>query len=313
MYGKKIRMGRLIDPRYGRGVIIPYAHGLLQGPIPGLENINEINRYMEIFRKSRATGIIISYGYVKYSADYLIGRCVPSAIILIDWINMTKAYRGNVPYDEVRTCICTSIEDAIKVGADGVMTYLTLGFEDPSLEAEEIRKNGLVVKECERVGLPVIIEPVMAGFKNKDIFYDKEYLKINDRIAAEIGADIVKSHYTGDSESFREVVENCAAPIMIAGGPKSGTMEETYEMIRGAVQAGAAGTIVGRKIFQAENIEKCLNEVCKIVYDEFPRNNDIQIRCINGVCSASGAGDENELVEKIASQVISEYKNKISK
>jgi DhnA family fructose-bisphosphate aldolase class Ia len=193
------------------------------------------------------------------------------------------------------------------------MTYLTLGFGDPSLESEEIRKNGIVVKECEKVGLPVIIEPVMAKFKNKDIFYDKEYLKINDRIAAEIGADIVKSQYTGDPESFREVVENCAAPIMIAGGPKSGTMEETYEMIRGAVRAGGAGTIVGRKIFQSENIEECLNEVCRIVYDEFPKNNDIQIRCMNGVCNATGAGEDNELVEKIASQVIFEYKNKISK
>ena len=313
MYGKKIRMGRLIDPKYGRGVIIPYAHGLLQGPIPGLENINEINKYMGIFKRSRATGVIISYGYLKYSADYFIGRNIPGLVLLIDWINMTKAYRGSVPYEEVRTSICTSIEDAVRVGADGVMTYLTLGFDDPSLESEEIRKNGLVIKECEKMGLPVIIEPVMAKFKNKDIFYDKEYLKINDRIAAEIGADIVKSQYSGDPDSFREVVENCAAPVMIAGGPKSGTIEETYEMIRGSVKAGGAGTIVGRKIFQSENIEDCLNEVCKIVYDEFPRNDDIQIRCINGICSATGAGKDNELVEKIASQVIYEYKSRINK
>ena len=309
MYGKKIRMGRLIDPKYGRGVIIPYAHGLLQGPIPGLENINEINKYMEIFKNSRATGIILSYGYLKYSADYLIGRRVPALILIIDWINMTKAYRGVVPYDEVRTGICTSIEDAIKCGADGVMTYLTLGFDDPSMESEEIKKNGFVVKECAKVGLPVIIEPVMAKFKNKDIFYDKDYLKINDRIAAEIGADIVKSQYSGDPETFKEVVENCAAPIMIAGGPKSGTMEETFEMIRGSIKAGGAGTIVGRKIFQSEDVARCLEEVCKIVYEESPKNKGIQIKCIDGVCSVNA--NNNDLVEKIADKVIAEYKSKI--
>lgn len=307
MYGKKIRMSRLIDPNYGRGVIIPYGHGLLQGPIPGLENINEINRYMEIFKNSRATGIIIGYGYLKYSADYLMGKCVPSLILLIDWINMTKAYKGAVPYDEVRTSICTSIEDAIRCGADGVMTYLTLGFKEPSLEAEEIKKNGLVVKECERVGLPVIIEPVMANFKNKEVFFDKDYLKVNDRIAAEIGADIVKSQYTGDPDSFREVVENCAAPIMIAGGPKTGTIEDTLNMIRDAVKAGAAGTIVGRKIFQSEDVSRCLEDVCKIVYEGSRRNENIQMKCIDGVCFREPI-DQDSLIKKIADRVYMEYK-----
>ncbi len=305
MYGKKIRMGRLIDPRYGRGVIIPYAHGLLQGPIPGLENINDINKYMEIFRKSRATGIIISYGYVKYSADYFMGKGVPSLIFVIDWINITKAYKGTVPYNETRTGICTSIEEAIKYGADGVMTYLTLGFDDPQLEVEEIKKNGLVIKECEKVGLPVIIEPIVADFKNRHIFFDKEYLKINDRIAAEIGADIVKSQYSGDPESFKEIVENCAAPIMIAGGPKTGSVEETLQMIRDAVSAGAAGTIVGRRIFQSDDVAKNLEAVCKIVYDEAPANKNIQIKCIDGVCYP--VAKEEDFVNKITDKVISEY------
>jgi len=307
MYGKKIRMSRLIDPNFGRGVIIPYAHGLLQGPIPGLEDINEINKYMEIFKYSRATGVIISYGYLKYSADYLMGKCVPSLILLIDWINMTKGYKGVVPYDEVRTTICTSVEDAIRCGADGVMTYLTLGFDDPSMEAEEIKKNGMVVKECEKVGSPVIIEPVMANFKNKEVFYDKDYLKVNDRIAAEIGADIVKSQYTGDPESFKEVVENCAAPIMIAGGPKTGTIEDTLNMIRDAVGAGAAGTIVGRKIFQSEDVSRCLEDVCKIVYEGSPRNENIQMKCIDGVCFKEPV-NQDSLIKKIADRVYIEYK-----
>ena len=311
MYGKKIRMGRLIDPRYGRGVIIPYAHGLLQGPIPGLENINEINKYMEIFRKSRATGIIISYGYLKYSADYFMGKGVPSLIFVIDWINITKAYKGTVPYNETRTGICTSIEEAIKYGADGVMTYLTLGFDDPQLEVEEIKKNGLVIKECEKVGLPVIIEPIVADFKNRHIFFDKEYLKINDRIAAEIGADIVKSQYSGDPESFKEIVENCAAPIMIAGGPKTGSVEETLQMIRDAVSAGAAGTIVGRRIFQSDDVAKNLEAVCKIVYDEVPVNKNIQIKCIDGICYP--VAKEEDFVNKITDRVISEYNSKYDK
>ncbi|MBM3705232.1 MAG: hypothetical protein FJW66_01770, partial [Actinobacteria bacterium] len=113
-------MSRLIDPQFGRGVIIPYAHGLLQGPIPGLENINEINTYLNIFRRSRATGIILSPGYLKYSIDYLIGKCVPSLILVIDWTNMIKTYRGVNPYNEIRTGIYTTVEEAIRYGADGI-------------------------------------------------------------------------------------------------------------------------------------------------------------------------------------------------
>ena len=275
MYGKKIRMSRLIDPYYGRGVIIPYAHGLLQGPIPGLENINEINKYLNIFRNSRATGIILSPGYLKYSIDYLIGKCVPSLIIVVDWTNMIKTYRGVNPYDEIRTVLYTTVEQAIKYGVDAIMSYLTFGFEDPGMEAEEIKKNGFLVKECEKLGLPLIIEPAEAKFKDESIFYDSERLKINARIAAEIGADIVKSHYTGDPESFSEVVDNCAAPIMIAGGPKSGDFVNTLEMIRNAITAGAVGTVVGRKFFQFGDVKNNLEKVCNLVFDEIPIKNNI--------------------------------------
>jgi len=309
MYGKKIRMSRLIDPNYGRGVIIPYAHGLLQGPIPGLENINEINKYLDIFRRSRATGIILGPGYLRYSIDYLVGKCVPSLIIVVDWTNMIKTYKGVNPYDEIRTGIYTTVEEAIKNGADAIMSYLTLGFSDPTLEAEEIKKNGMLVNECEKLGLPLIIEPVEARFKDESIFYDKEHLKISARIAAEIGADIVKSHYTGDPETFSEIVDSCAAPIMIAGGPKSGTFNDTIEMIRNAIKAGAVGTVVGRKFFQFGDVESNLAKVCEVVFDEIPVKNGIQIKNLStgGICRNNP--DTNDLVKQIVDKVLAENKD----
>ncbi len=310
MYGKKIRMSRLIDPHYGRGVIIPYAHGLLQGPIPGLENINEINKYLDIFRNSRATGIILSPGYLKYSIDYLIGKCVPSLIIVVDWTNMIKTYRGVNPYDEIRTVLYSSVEQAVNYGVDAIMSYLTFGFEDPGMEAEEIKKNGILVKECEKFGIPLIIEPAEAKFKDKSIFYDCERLKINARIAAEIGADIVKSHYTGDVESFSDVVDSCAAPIMIAGGPKSGNFEDTLEMIRNAVSAGAAGTVVGRKFFQFGDVKGNLEKVCGLVFDEIPVKDNIQLKDFNNGIRNNNNINTEKITNNIVEQILAERKNK---
>jgi fructose-bisphosphate aldolase, class I len=269
MHGKKIRMGKLIDPKYGRGIIVPYSHGVSRGPIKGSENLEQIKKNLEIFKNSRANGVLFNAGYLKYCEEYFIGRDALSLVLVIDWMNRGKEYVGKeIVYDELRTLTYKSIDEAIRYGADAVFTYLTFGFDDPSMEAEEIRRNGFIVSECEKVGLPVIIEPLMAKYGVKNIQSDKDYLKINCRIAAEVGADIVKAHYSGDPESFGEVVDGCAAPIMIGGGPDSCTMEELLKMVKDSIKAGGAGTIIGRKIFQSEDVVKRQEELCKAVFDD---------------------------------------------
>lgn len=267
MLGKKIRMGRLIDPEFGRGVIIPYSHGVTRGPMKGLENIKQMHKNLEIFKNSRATGILFNAGYLKYCEDYFVGRNAPSLVLVIDWMNLGKPYSGGkeINYDELRTITYKSIEEAIRYGADGVFTYLTFGFDDPLMEIEQVKRNAVIIKECEEAGLPVIIEPLMAKFRTKNILSDKDYLKINCRIAAEIGADIVKAHYPGSPELFQEVVDGCAAPIMIGGGPDLVTMSDLLKMVKGSIKAGGAGTMIGRKIFQSDDPASRLDELCKVV------------------------------------------------
>jgi len=86
------------------------------------------------------------------------------------------------------------------------------------------------------------------------------------RVGAELGADIVKVVYTGSVESFREVVEGCFVPVVIAGGEKMGNDEDILEMVRGAMAAGAAGVSIGRNVFQHEAPEKIVQTISKIVH-----------------------------------------------
>ena len=86
------------------------------------------------------------------------------------------------------------------------------------------------------------------------------------RVGAELGADIVKCPYTGSPETFREVVEGCTVPVVIAGGSKT-TDEETLKMIEGAVKAGGAGISMGRNAFQHENPTKLVKAACAIVHE----------------------------------------------
>ncbi len=73
------------------------------------------------------------------------------------------------------------------------------------------------------------------------------------RAGAELGADIIKTNYTGDPDTFRHVVEGCPVPVVIAGGPKTETDLEFLQMIEGAIEAGARGVDIGRNVFQAED------------------------------------------------------------
>ncbi|RLC27104.1 MAG: hypothetical protein DRH56_03525, partial [Deltaproteobacteria bacterium] len=67
---------------------------------------------------------------------------------------------------------------------------------------------------------------------------------------AELGADVVKVSYTGDPDSFCKVVEGCHVPVIIAGGPKMESDRAVLEMVKGAMEAGASGTSIGRNVFQ---------------------------------------------------------------
>jgi fructose-bisphosphate aldolase/2-amino-3,7-dideoxy-D-threo-hept-6-ulosonate synthase len=98
--------------------------------------------------------------------------------------------------------------------------------------------------------------------------YDPDSVKLAARVGAELGADIVKTNYTGDIDSFREVVEGCLAPVVIAGGPAKGHEKEFLETVWGAMQAGAAGTSIGRNVFQARDPMKMVEAVSKLVHEE---------------------------------------------
>jgi len=70
----------------------------------------------------------------------------------------------------------------------------------------------------------------------------------------ELGADLIKTDYAGDSASMRSVVEECPIPILVLGGSRYSSDAEAFALIHGAVAAGAAGVFFGRNVFQADDM-----------------------------------------------------------
>ena len=93
-----------------------------------------------------------------------------------------------------------------------------------------------------------------------------EYIAHAARVGAELGADVVKTSYTGDPDSFREVVEGCPVPVVIAGGPRTETEAEFLEMVADAIGAGARGVAIGRNVFQHRDPTLITMRICSIVH-----------------------------------------------
>jgi len=160
-----------------------------------------------------------------------------------------------------KTLICT-VEEAIQLGADAISIHINLGTGE---EKSMMRDFGGVSKVAMEWGMPLLAMMYVKTHKGEDK-NDVKLVKHAARLGAELGADIVKVPYTGSTESFREVVEGCFVPVVIAGGGKIKTDRDLLEMVRGAIIAGGAGVSIGRNVFQHKNPTKIVRAICEIVH-----------------------------------------------
>jgi fructose-bisphosphate aldolase/2-amino-3,7-dideoxy-D-threo-hept-6-ulosonate synthase len=165
---------------------------------------------------------------------------------------------GPDPNNKVQVC---SVEECIKMGADAVSVHINIGSET---EADQLSILGSVSERCDLWGMPLV---AMMYPRGKSIVNpnDVEVVAHAARAGAELGADIIKTNYTGDPETFRRVVEGCPVPVVIAGGPKTETDMEFLQMIEGAIKAGGRGVSIGRNVFQHEDPVKMTVAIAAIV------------------------------------------------
>lgn len=267
--GKRLRLARVLHPETGRALIGACSHGILAGPNPGLSSTDEFRSSVAAFAAGGATGMIVTPGYLRVCEDLLAGPGRPAPILSLSWTNLWRGPEllGLEGFAHAHTLIAT-VEDAARAGADMVHVYAHIGSQDPRDDAAEMARLGEVISAADRVGIPVLCEPlargtaVPAGQSNR-----KEYVALAARMAAEAGADMVKVEYTGDAESFHEVVETCAVPVVMMGGAPAGRFVDFLTMLADAIAAGAKGVAVGRNIFLHPNPERATKAVRAVVCD----------------------------------------------
>jgi fructose-bisphosphate aldolase/2-amino-3,7-dideoxy-D-threo-hept-6-ulosonate synthase len=250
--GKILRLGRIFDEKTKRTLIVAMDHGLFMGPVKGLEKPLEVARKA---LKSGANALVVTPGVCRSIAGEVRGKA--GIILRID--GATTAYGPD--FFDVRRI--ASVKDASRMGADAV---IAMGYMGTLKENETLANLSLIARECEEFGVPLVAEMIPIQCEKIKDPYDAEVVSLAARVGAEIGADLIKTHYTGTEGTFREVVKGCLVPIVIAGGPKMKTAEQALRVAKEAVNAGAVGVAFGRNVWQHENPETMTRAIAKVVH-----------------------------------------------
>ena len=231
--GKAIRLQRLMQYRQNRFLDITVDHGIARGVLPGLENIGPLlGRIVE----TKPDAITMQKGIAEHAFLPYAGS-VPLVI-------KCSSYS---PYHYSYDTIITSVEEAVQLGADAVAIGVIVGSERQS---EALTHLGAFVREARYYGMPTIAHIYPRGeMIPKEEHYQLESVQYATRLGAEIGVDIIKTHYTGSPESFAKVVEACPALVVASGGVETQDAASFLQKARDVVDAGAAGLACRRFVW----------------------------------------------------------------
>ncbi len=238
-------LAKIINPKTKRAVMIPMDHGVSDGPMKGLDTLGTT---IQAVKQAGVDVIVLHKGmYKRYREE------IGDLPVLIHISASTTM--GIV----LRKVLVAEPFEVDALGAQGVSIHINMANQ---YEPEMLRDLGRVSGECEKLGLPLLamMYPRMEKDGTIVTFTDSERIAHAARVAAELGADIVKVPYTGSPETFRQVVSGCPIPVLIAGGAK-GSEEAMLESISGCVKVGAAGVSCGRNVFQHENIAGIVQKI----------------------------------------------------
>ncbi len=242
MNGKELRLSRLF-PDGKKTVVVAIDHGQTFGPTEGLVQFKQAAE-----RLGEADGVLLAAHMIRHSGNLFTSAGSPVCITRLNW---NTVHCEPWQYQEANIVKTLSVKDALRAGAEIVLASLTLQTGSEKHDAGNVEVFAHSVEEANDLGIPVIGEvfPVGGLRPQAEAFHD--YIKKMCRIIAELGADAIKTFYTG--EKFSEVIEGTPVPVFALGAEKYKNELDALQLARQAVQAGAAGVVFGRNVIQAHD------------------------------------------------------------
>ncbi|MFQ1013691.1 3-hydroxy-5-phosphonooxypentane-2,4-dione thiolase [Avibacterium paragallinarum] len=241
-WGMQSRLANIFNPKTGKTIMLAFDHGYFQGPTTGLEridlNIAPLFQYTDVLMCTR--GILRS----------MVPPETNKPVVL-------RASGANSILSELSNeAVAVDIEDALRLNISAMAAQIYIG---SPYEHQSIKNIIKLIDEGMRYGMPIM---AVTGV-GKDMARDQRYFSLSTRIAAEMGANIIKTYYV--DQGFERVTAGCPVPIVIAGGKKL-PEKEALEMCYKAIDQGALGVDMGRNIFQSQSPIAMLKAVNAVVH-----------------------------------------------
>ena len=254
MTGKAIRLSKLFSDGH-HPVIVAVDHGQTFGPMEGLTPFTPA-----VERLEEADGVLIVPQMIRFAGNLFHGKDTPTLIARLNWNTIHCEpwhYQHSYP---VRAC---SAATAVAAGAEIVLASLVQKTGSERNDADNVRVFAELAEEASGLGVPIIGEVFpIGGLRDRPAeFHD--YIKKGCRIACELGADAIKTYYTG--ERFSEVTAGVPIPVCALGAERTEKEVDALELAHKAVSAGARGVVFGRNVLQAEDPARFLRALKDVV------------------------------------------------
>ncbi len=242
-WGLRNRLNRIIRPKDGRTVMLAVDHGYFMGPTSGLEDFRKtINPLLPY-----ADTVMLTRGALR---NYIPPECETPVVLRV------SGGTSILSKELLREGSIVTMEDALRLNVAGVAFSILVGAD---FERDTLLEFTRWCDDCQRYGMPMIAVTAVG----KEMVRDEKYMSLASRIAAELGAHIVKTYFV---DGFEKLIEKVPVPVVIAGGKKL-PEHDALKMTAQAIAAGASGVDMGRNIFQAEDPVSMIKAVRAVVHE----------------------------------------------
>lgn len=245
-WGKRNRLAQIVKPD-GKCLMLAIDHGYFMGPTHGMDRPAEAIEPL----LPHIDSLMLSPGILTSSVSPVLRN--------VGWVLRASGGNSVLEDDIDNEGLILTAREAVKMNASAIAVSIFVGAEH---QHQTLLNLSGAINDAAQYNLPVLgVTAVGKKLKDKK---EKRYLALASRIAAEFGADIVKTYYC---EGFEEVVARVPVPIVVAGGPKLDTYRDVLELTYNAIQAGAIGVDMGRNVWQSSHPAAILQGVRAIVHE----------------------------------------------
>jgi DhnA family fructose-bisphosphate aldolase class Ia len=243
------RINRLFNARSGNCFDVAVDHGFFNEPavFAGLENLEAAVR---ILVEAAPDAIQLTLGQARLLQS-IPGKQKPALVLRTDVANV---YGTKLPKFLFSRMIDQAVEQAIRLDAACVVVNLFRIPDQPEVADQCIQNICKLKPQCERFGVPLMIEPLVFQPNEKAGGYmvDGDPNKIVPlvRQAVELGADIIKADPTDNPADYPKVIETAGrVPVLVRGGGRVSD-EEILRRTVAIMKTGARGIVYGRNVVQ---------------------------------------------------------------